>query len=383
MPASFDPAQRFVVAIPARDEAARLDACLRALDGQRASCCDHIVVVLNNCTDNSEDLLARLRPHLRVPVTVATRQFAPSEANAGQARSHALALAADNAGPHGIVATTDADGVVARDWVARNRAAIARGAEAVCGRAVIDPVEAMRIAPALHEDDAQEVAYAALLDEIHGLVDPDPADPLPRHSEHSGASIAVTVAAYTRAGGMAPLPTGEDRGFLRALRLVDARIRHAPEVLVTVSGRLEGRAAGGMADTMARRMIRQDAFVDAELEPAVIALRRAGLRARARRTWDAHRRGDPAAQALVHSLEREAGLPAASVLAWMRSEFFGQVWIRLEAETPMLPRISVARAALDREAILARGILDAIRAGRDRDGGDPADMMADAAAHPR
>ncbi len=374
-----DPMPRFVVAIPARDEVLRLEACLGALDDQDGGgTCDHVVLVLNNCTDDSAGLIERLRPRLRFEMTVANRRFPPSQANAGHARSHALALAARIAGPAGIIATTDADGVVAGDWVAGNRAAFAGGAEVVCGRAVIDPVEALQISAALHADDAREVAYAALLDEIHGVVDPDPADPLPRHCEHSGASIAVTVAAWARAGGMPPLPTGEDRGFLRALRLVDARIRHAPEVRVTVSGRLQGRAAGGMADTMARRMVRQDAFLDAELERGLTCRRLAGLRARTRVVWAGRNQPTASWHDLVRLLAREAALPPATVLDWVRSDYYGQSWARIEAASPALARVAVARQALDRQVDAAKRILADLRDTRRSDPVGPAGRMVEA-----
>jgi hypothetical protein len=49
-------------------------------------------------------------------------------------------------------------------------------------------------------------------------------------------------------------PLGEDRAFFDALRRVDARIRHVPGVRVVVSARIVGRAPGGMADTMRRRV---------------------------------------------------------------------------------------------------------------------------------
>ena len=382
-PSSRFPSPRFVVAIPARDEMARLPACLRALDRQRGARCDHVVLVLNNCTDGSAGLVERLRPRLRLPITVANRQFPPEQANAGHARSHAMALAAEIAGSGGVVATTDADGTVEPDWVAGNRAALARGAEAVCGRAVIDPLEALRIAPSLHDDDAREVAYAMLLDQIHGLVDPDPADPLPRHCEHSGASIAVTVAAFVRAGGMQPLPTGEDRGFLRALRLVDARIRHAPEVRVIVSGRLQGRAVGGMADTMARRMIQQDGYLDDDLEPASAALRRAALRARARAAWRARGQDNEVWPGLARLLARGAGLPATSVRNWLAAVYFGQAWARIESESPFLARTRVARPALDREAAAARRILDEIKEAAPGAADGRSGIAAEAAAYPQ
>ncbi len=379
------PSARFVVAIPACNEAARIAACLRALSGQRGGRngrCDHVVLLLNNCTDGTAQAVERVRPELAMPVTVAIRDFPKGQADAGHARSAALALAARTAGPDGIVATTDADGVVAVDWVACTRAALALGAEVVCGRALIDPVEAMHIPRALHDDDAREVGYGGMLDEIHALADPDRWDPLPRHTEHSGASIAVTVAAYQRVGGMTPLPTGEDRGFLRALRAVDARIRHAPEVCVTVSGRLQGRAAGGMADTMARRMICQDATLDAELEPAAACLSRARMRARARALWDTRHATDASWHTASALLAGEASLPVDRVRAWLRSGYFGAAWDRIEADSPAMIRVPVPRQALDRHVAEAGRILTALRNEVPSDAADPAGSRAGAEARP-
>ena len=70
------------------------------------------------------------------------------------------------------------------------------------------------------------------------------------------------------------------------MRRIDARIRHAPDVLVTVSGRLEGRAEGGMADTLRRRLVRPDEWLDDCIEPAADRLRRATIRSRLRSIRD-------------------------------------------------------------------------------------------------
>ena len=99
----------------------------------------------------------------------------------------------------GILLTTDADGRVRPGWLAANLAAIAAGADAVAGRAEIELLGARLIPQHLHEIDAWEYNYATLLDEIRSLLDPDPADPWPRHEEHCGASIAVTATAYRHA----------------------------------------------------------------------------------------------------------------------------------------------------------------------------------------
>ena len=122
------------------------------------------------------------------------------------------------------------------------------------------------------------VRLRRVCDEIGARLDPDPWDPLPRHTQNSGASIAVTVAAYRRAGGIPAAILGEDRAFFAALRRIDARIRHSPACHAVVSGRAEGRAAGGMAETIRRRLRTPDLLLDERLEPAADCTRRAHLR---------------------------------------------------------------------------------------------------------
>jgi hypothetical protein len=347
-----------IVAIPARDEAERLPACLQALAGQRGARCDGVVVLLNNTTDDSAGRVRALMPSLPFPVTLAERHYPPAAAHAGTARAEAMRIAAGLAGPDGVLLTTDADGMPAPNWLAANRDALALGAEVVCGRAEIDPVEALLIPQALHDDDALEVAYGRLLDEIHALADPDPSDPWPRHTEHSGASIAVTVEAWSRAGGVPPVRSGEDRAFLAALRRVDARIRHAPEVVVTVSGRTVGRAPGGMADTMRRRMVQQDVELDDSLEPPAACLRRAELRARLRRLFE----GDVLLPRTgITAFGWQAGLPAQTVAPLLSRRWFGEAWAAVEAESPLLSRQRVLRAELDRHMTEARRVLQRLR----------------------
>jgi hypothetical protein len=202
-----------------------------------------------------------------MPVHAVEHVFAPKDAHAGSARRLAMEIA-DRLAPPGIpLLTTDADGRAPADWLACNLFHLRRGIDAVFGRAVIDPVEAEHIPPALHQADARECAYAAALDEIAHWIDPDPDDPWPRHTEESGASIAVSRQAYRHSGGVPLVRLGEDRAFAAAIRRTGARIRHAPEVTVVVSGRILGRAEGGMADTIRRRLVAPDMELDAALEP--------------------------------------------------------------------------------------------------------------------
>jgi glycosyltransferase involved in cell wall biosynthesis len=403
-----------VVAIPAMNEEEELPGCLRALNTQQGAAVDAVVLCLNNCADRSAEAVLSIADQLDFALHVIQIDLPPHLASAGVARRIAMERAAELAGPLGVILTTDADGRVDPDWLKVNLAAIRSGAEAVAGRATIEPNGAKLIPAYLHEMDARECAYAALLDEIRSLVDPDQADPWPRHDEHSGASIAVTVAAYRRAGGMPAVTLAEDRAFFDALRRVDAHIRHEPDANVVVSARTVGRAAGGMADTIRKRIEQMDQFLDDRLEPVRNALRRNILRQRLKRlrashsglqlsmaqpVW--HRAALPAAhisaghEAAIHSTSSMLGAdiqslqmaahpndrahrpaPAgarklAAILGVriedieqaVSAQYFGDAWATLEdAASTALPKVRVRHADLPQQLGRARRLRDALRA---------------------
>lgn len=333
-----------LVAVPVKDEAERIADCLRALALQDEARTDGIVLVVNNTSDDTVGIVHRLLPLLPVPVHVLERELPPGQASAGHARRLAMEHAAALLGDRGVLLTTDADGRVPPDWVAANLWHLRRGLDAVAGRADLDPHEAALIPARLHEADAEECAYAALLDETAALLDPDPWDPWPRHVQHSGASMAVTLAAYRRAGGMPAVPLAEDRRFFDALRRTDALIRHAPEIAVIVSGRTAGRAEGGMADTIHRRLSAPDPYLDSDLEPAASNAHRAWLRQRFRRLFHS-----PHDRAAMPALSRDIGLPVAALEQACHGLYFGEAWARLEEASPTLVRRHVPASDLPHE----------------------------------
>jgi len=333
-----------VVAIPVHNEEAHIATCLYAL-ARQAVPPDHILLYLNNCTDRTAEI-ARAAAGAGLPVRPVEVVLPPSLASAGEARRLALAEAARLAGPDGILLTTDADCEPAPCWVARNLREIARGADAVCGAARILPDPDHAVSGGLHFDLAREAHYAALLDEIAALVDPDPADPWPRHQQHSGASIAMTAAVLHAAGGAPRVASGEDRALIERFRLLDARIRHAPEIEVPVSGRLRGRAVGGMAQTLHRRAHRLDDTADDALEPAVDAYRRVLARARLR----AARANSVEAEALA----RDLLIPPEA----MHGKTFGAAWARVQRFSPVLRRRKVRFVELARETRQAAALRD-------------------------
>ncbi len=363
-----------------------------ALAMQQHAAVQGVVICLSNCTDDSAEVVGRTARGLPFHVDIIDVVLPPDRACAGAARRLAMDRAAMLAGPDGILLTTDADARVPPDWVSANLKEIAWGADAVAGRSEIEPMGARLIPAHLHAIESDVCDYARLLDEIRSLLDPDPADCWPRHDEHCGASIAVTVAAYRRAGGMPALALAEDRAFFDALRWIDARIRHAPEVWVMVSARLHGRATGGMADTMRRRIVEMDSFADARLEPAPDSVRRSRIRGRLRHMW---RVGSGEVAELQRiavklrttsgSLARHFAIVPASECAERRSvstihrnagcRYFGAAWARLEEQCPVLQRRLVPLENLRVETARAARVRDWLRNAE-----DPADTTLRAAA---
>ncbi|GJG87162.1 hypothetical protein tb265_23430 [Gemmatimonadetes bacterium T265] len=259
------------MALPARDEAATVDAAVAALADQRdfaGRAFDperyEVVVLANNCGDDTAaaaraaGAAARRRaPGFRLHVVEAW--LAPGEAHSGGARRRAMELAharvraardALGATPAaGVLATTDADTVVAPDWLAATLAEFAAGADAVGGRVVAARLDALPAAArGLYLYD---VGYRHLVAAVDALFDPEPHDPWPRHHQHFGASLAVTADAYARVGGMPGVGALEDVRLYEALVRAGLRVRHSPRVRAATSARASGRARVGLATQIA------------------------------------------------------------------------------------------------------------------------------------
>ncbi len=364
---------RALVAIPARNEAELVGRCLLALAAQRGPGglallpgAFGVLLLVNNTDDGTADAARALRPRLPFPLRVAEAALPPERAHIGWARRLALDAAVGWAGTVGalVILGTDADGAAPPDWVATMLSPMERGtADAVAGTFATDPSEEALLVPvAVRARVAMEERLAAALDRLASLLDPDPCDPWPRHDVHSGASFGLTVAAYRALGGMRPLPALEDRWLFRDLRRRDARIRHVLGAPVRVSARLDGRAAGGLADTMRRRVAHaaraDDLPVDERLDPLADALRVIALRTRARAVW----RGDGDGAALARRLR----LPAGEVAERLDGPVFGEAWDALRETSPILRRREFPPARLAAEARAATRLVARVEA-RSRD----------------
>jgi hypothetical protein len=318
------------------------------------------VIFANNCSDESAELARSLVQHLPFAVRIVEAYLPRARAHAGGARRAAMDLAeawlVERGEDDGVILTTDADSQVSPVWIANNLAAIDAGVDAVLGRVALDE-EGDLLPQALHCRGRLESAYEALLTELSALLDPLDYNPWPHHATISGASLAITREAYRRVGGLPNVPLGEDKALIAELSRHDARIRFCPDIQVTTSGRLNGRAPGGVADTLRLRSIDPGAFCDETLEPFRVAIRRARWRGRLRHLH--HIDGAVGNGEWADSL----GISFHDARRISRAATFGAAWSAIESASPLLAKRVLTPAELPRQIAGARRALARLRKG--------------------
>jgi hypothetical protein len=189
----------------------------------------------------------------------------------------------------------------------------------------------------------RDVGYRSLVAEVESLLDPLPYDPWPRHYQHFGASLALTVDAYEKIGGLLALPALEDVALSIALVLADARLRHSPDVRVYTSARTVARNVRGFSTQFqewgALHAARQPLLV----ESATSVVARARQRGQLRALWRTTQRSNDCPPYACTALANDLALPAE----WLRRQAalaptFGQfeLWVarRQGKRLPFDPR---------------------------------------------
>jgi glycosyltransferase involved in cell wall biosynthesis len=287
---------RLSIAIPAKNERAKIVRALRAFTEQRnhdGSLLDpktfEVLILANDCNDDTEGVsLAYAAQRCEYAFHVVSGNLPPNTAHVGTARRIALDLAFERQrsirGAAGIIATTDADSVVDQYWIASTLAELTR-ADAVAGYVEISEFERQGMQVPLRVLYDRECAYRRAIGEVEARFDPRPFDPPRRHDAFVGASFAVRVETYAAAGGLPPLRKLEDLAFERALRRIDARVRHSYDVRVATSARANARVDGGFGsfiDDLRTRGSRHESF---PVESGTRRVLRAKARAHLRRSW--------------------------------------------------------------------------------------------------
>lgn len=210
------------VVIPAHNEAELVRACVQSVIEAATDPALHgepvvVVVVLDSCTDDTAAVIGDLG---LVPIVVDFR-------NVGRARA-AGAAEAIKAGARWL-AFTDADSVVAHDWLS---AQLRQQSDAVCGTVAVDDWGDYGAPMKEH--------FARTYNDRDG------------HRHIHGANLGVCVHAYLRAGGFQPLDSSEDVALVQQLIAGGETIAWSAEPRVVTSARRHFRAPAGFGATLYR-----------------------------------------------------------------------------------------------------------------------------------
>lgn len=216
------------VVIPARNEEARLGACLESVraaiaelrerSGERIAVC--AVVALDSCTDRSLEIVRRYPEFARVDIAVA---------NVGAARAIAISRAREllpSRAARTWIANTDADSTVPAHWLVDQVALADAGFDVVLGS--VEPVR-------------EELSETQLLAWEAGHPDG------PAIGHIHGANLGVRASTYQRSGGFSAIPEHEDVTLVDAMVAAGARIASTGATTVLTSGRSHGRTPSGYA----------------------------------------------------------------------------------------------------------------------------------------
>ncbi|HSK99381.1 MAG TPA: glycosyltransferase family A protein [Rubrobacteraceae bacterium] len=238
-----NPALRICVVVPARNEEELVGSCLRALAEQEGVSHEEyeILLVLDRCTDGTEkrarDVAASF-PSLRLHFLEGPGKGSGHARRVGLegacARLHAVGR------PQALISSTDADTIVAPDWISAQLAAAGRGARAIGGS--IELADDARVSEALLGWHASRGDFR-----LRRLLSRPDRSGTTEHWRFSGASMALTAAVYRKIGGLEPRDTLEDEHLERALLRHGIPIERLLSVRVTTSARLVGRASQGLA----------------------------------------------------------------------------------------------------------------------------------------
>jgi hypothetical protein len=225
------------VVIPARDEQARIAACLAsvllALEQVQLTWC--IAVVAHRCTDRTARISERLVGGRGMVLTDPSGSVAHARSQGADAALTRLRQLPSVTASGTWLLSTDADTTVPTDWVIRMLTHAARGAAAIAGLARLDSMGGLTPG-----------ARRAYVDLVRTGIDGD------QHRHAYAANLAVRADAYLDVGGWPPVQVGEEHALLSALEHAGRPVLRTTDIVVSTSSRQEARARGGLGDLLKR-----------------------------------------------------------------------------------------------------------------------------------
>jgi glucosyl-3-phosphoglycerate synthase len=239
---------RACVVVPARDEEALIGPCLEALVAQAGvePFEYEVLLILDRCTDRTEARtrdMATVHPRLRLHLLEGPGEGSGPARRVGIDAACARLLRVGR--PKGLIACTDADTVVASDWLAAQLIALSRGARAIGGRIELADDGPLPAHVTRRHAEQGRLRHERLLSDSNTRGEA-------QHWQFSGASLGLSAELYRQIGGLEPLGALEDEGLERVLREQHIPIERLLSVRVTTSPRLQERARRGLSYDLSR-----------------------------------------------------------------------------------------------------------------------------------
>jgi cellulose synthase/poly-beta-1,6-N-acetylglucosamine synthase-like glycosyltransferase len=224
------------VVIPAHNEELTIESCLRATLQSLDQCRiaeTWVVVVADSCHDATVSL-ARATLGARGGVLECSAR------SPGIARQLGVGALLERFGANTLstlwIANTDADSHPTTDWIAQQLRLAEKGYCAVAGIVRVEGTKSL-----------SSELLATVLDDY--VIHQDGS-----HPHVHGANLGIRGDAYVDAGGWSSLRLAEDHCLWSRVRARHWRVVASASSVVNTSGRLIGRAAGGFADALRRRL---------------------------------------------------------------------------------------------------------------------------------
>jgi glycosyltransferase involved in cell wall biosynthesis len=331
------PSLRLSVIVPAKNESLDIISTLDALRLQadrQGNPIDHqlyeVLVLANNCSDDTYAICQNYQNrYLDFSLHVECIEIDKPIAHIGTVRrllmDKAYRRLISVAGGKGIIVSTDADSQVDKNWICNILLEMENGVDVVGGRII--PKETPRLSRLHH---LRDVTYRFFQTRLESEIDPCLSNPWPRHFQCYGPSLAVTCEIYEKAGRIPAIPFLEDEEFRKALKRIDAKIRHAPNVKIHTSSRLDGRVEFGFSVQLQHWSDMSENKQQQMVESLDTLIFKNNLKKRLRKVWNKHKQQVEASVEL-DEIARELNCSKVSLLGILRSTlYFETLWENIE-----------------------------------------------------
>jgi len=336
------PSKKVCIIVPVRNEADLLRQTLDALRNQTdptglplSPKTYEVIVLVNNSTDNSFQIVSDYA--LEFPeflLSVANIYLPDYHAHIGTVRrllmDEAYNRLTRTGSQQGIIASTDGDTMVDRNWVYHIIAEIKNGNDAVGGR-----ILTAKNAGAARLFHLRDVTYRCLLAQAESLLDPLAHNPFPCHFQYFGANMAVTCKMYEKAGKLPVVPYLEDAAFHRALLNEDAKIRYSFNAKVYTSTRTDGRVQIGFSEQLRKWQLEEQTSQTQFVEDVSTSLKLFSIKNQLRRCWSAYRECNTLMQKELDEVAFDMKVNAEWLKAQMiQMSSFGSLWSQAKQAAP-------------------------------------------------